>query len=253
MEKRPKGSEQEPKKQKILITGSKGTIGTVLLHSLQEDFEIIQLDRETDANDTTEFSADIADPKSLEQAFKKIGKVDCIVHLAASASTETPWEEILRNNIIGTRNIYECARKFEVKKIIFASTTHLVAYEGYPQTSPFGRPIEVNDPPRPDSDYGASKGFGEMLARQYYDLYGIKTICIRIGSVSKDNKPIEPYEKLWLSHNDVAQVFRKALETDIPFGIYFATSDNAEGIYDLTVTKQDLGYNPVDGTRKPKL
>lgn len=250
MEKHPKDLEQEPKKQKILITGSKGTIGTVLLHSLQEDYEIIQLDRQTDVNDTTEFSADIADPKTVEQVFKRIGRVDCIVHLAANASPDAPWEEILRNNIIGTRNIYESARRHGVEKVIFASSTHLVAYKGYPQTSPLGRPITPADPPQPDSDYGTSKGFGEMLARQYYDLYGIQTICIRIGSVSREDKPIEPYEKLWLSHNDTAQVFKKALETDIPFGIYFATSDNVDGIYDLTPTIQDLGYNPVDGTRK---
>lgn len=250
MEEYPKSSEQEPKKQKILITGSKGVIGTVLTKSLAEDFVVIQLDKQIQSNNTTEFSVDIADQEALEEVFQSIGQINYIIHLAANASPEASWEEVLRNNIIATKNIYENAREYGVKRIIFASSTHLVAYEGYPKISPLGRPITPIDPPRPDSDYGTSKGFGELLARQHYELYRIETICIRIGAVSKDNKPIAPYEKLWLSHNDVAQVFRKALETDMPFGIYFATSENEGPIFDISQTKQDLGYSPLDGTRK---
>lgn len=250
MERQPQKIKQEPKKREIIITGSKGVIGTVLTKSLAEDFVIIQLDKQIQPNNTTEFSVDIADQEALEEVFQSIGQIDYIIHLAANASPDAPWEEVLRNNIIATKNVYGCARKYGVKRVIFASSTHLVAYDGYPKTSPLGRPIVASDPPRPDRDYGTSKGFGEMLARQYYDLYGIQTICIRIGSVSREDKPIEPYEKLWLSHNDTTQIFKKALETDIQFGIYFATSDNVDGIYDLTLTKQDLGYNPIDGTRK---
>lgn len=250
MERQYNSEEQVDKKQKVLVTGSKGTIGSILTQSLVEDFGILQLDKQAISNNTTEFAVDISDLNSLDKAFSTMGAVDYVVHLAANPDANAPWDEILKSNIIGTKNIYECARKYGVKKIIFASTTHLVAYKGYPHSSPLGRPIEANDPPRPDSDYGTSKGFGEMLARQYYDLYGIQTICIRIGSVSPEDKPVEPYEKLWLSHNDVAQVFRKALETDIPFGIYFATSENEGPIFDISQTKQDLGYSPLDGTRK---
>lgn len=53
-----------------------------------------------------------------------------------------------------------------------------------------------------------------------------------------------------LSHNDLAQLFRKALESNIPFGIYFATSDNKEPIFDITKTREYLEYEPMDGTSK---
>jgi NAD+ dependent glucose-6-phosphate dehydrogenase len=251
MERQPRHTEQEPKKGRILLTGSKGTIGTILRESLREEYDIVELDRQATTNEPSEFAADIADEQAVEQVFQNAGPLDCVVHLAASASHETPWEEVVDNNIKGTRTIYECARKFGVPKVVFASSTHLYgAYEGYPQTSPLDRPIAVHDPYRPDSDYGTSKGFGETLARQYYDLHGIQTIGIRIGSVAPDNQQVPPYEKLWLSHRDTAQVFKKAIETDIPFGMYFATSENERPIFDITATRQDLAYMPDDGIKE---
>ena len=197
------------------------------------------------------FTVDISDFDALKAAFAKAQPIDYIIHLAGNPNADASWEDVLKNNIVGTRNIYACARKFGVKKIVLASSTHLVgAYEGYPTKSPFERPITPLDEPRPDSYYGVSKGFGELLAREYYDLYGIESICIRIGSLGDTDQPDSPYEKLWLSYADAAQVFEKALLADVPFGIYFATSDNGDGIYDIATTKKDLGFNPIDGTRR---
>lgn len=246
MEPKPKGIEPEPKKRRILITGSKGTIGKILTTFLSTEFETVGLDL-NGSDDKSEFVSDISDINGLEKTFQRIGNVDSIVHLAASADHLASWEKILKNNIMGTRNIYELARKQEIKRIVFASSTHLYgAYDGYPKTSTLGRPIRVSDSPKPDSDYGVSKGFGELLARQYYDLYGINSVCIRIGAVSSDNVPVPPYEKLWLSHNDVSQIFRLALKSNISFGVFFATSYIPDAIFDITQTRKRLGYKPQD-------
>jgi nucleoside-diphosphate-sugar epimerase len=251
MERQSKSKEREKSTKIILITGSKGRVGQVLTKSLAEDFKIIEIDIRARGDDKEEFNTDISNAKAVDETFKKIGKIDCVIHLAANPDETAPWEEILQNNIQSTKNIYEAARKNGIKKIIFASSTHLFGgYTGYPQTSPLNKPIKPGDYPRPDSDYGTSKGFGELLARQYYDLYGIKTICIRIGAFSNDPLTTGIYEKLWLSPRDATQVFRKAIETKIPFGIYFATSDNKGGIFDISKTKKELGYDPVDGIGK---
>ena len=42
--------------------------------------------------------------------------------------------------------------------------------------------VTTLDPIRPDSDYGTSKAFGEAVARQYHELYGIESICLNILS-----------------------------------------------------------------------
>lgn len=174
-----------------------------------------------------------------------MGKIDSIIHLAGNPDENAPWEDILKDNIIGTKNLYHCAQKFGVRRVIFASSTHLFGrYEEYPDKLS-KQPISVDAPHRPDSYYVISKGFGEDLARYYYDTFGIQTISIRVGSVSKDNSFVRPYHFLWLSHRDAIQVFEKALTSDVKFGAYFAISVKPT-IFDMEPTRKDLGFKPKD-------
>lgn len=118
--------------------------------------------------------------------------------------------------------------RFDVKKAVLASTTYLQGgYKGYPQISPFGFPITLADFLPSDSDYGTSKIFAEALADQFFASHKIRTVCLRIGSVTPNDQPFPPYERVWLSYRDASQVFFKALnalEDKIDFGIYYATS-----------------------------
>ena len=186
-EKAPQVKKESDKKLgRVLITGANGTIGSVLTEGLAKKFDILKLDIVGEENNETTVAVDISNIEALDTAFSKMGHVDSIIHLAANADEEAPWEDVLKNNIIGTRNIYDCAQRYGVKRIVFASSTHLFGmYPQYPdkltETS-----IPVDAQHRPDSYYGISKGFGEDLARYYYDAHGIQTISIRIGSVSKD-------------------------------------------------------------------
>src|SRR4030042_2338329 len=98
----PQSPEQEKKLGRVLITGSKGTIGSLLVCGLTEKFEIVGLDIKGDPNQKTEFIADISNKAALETVFDAMGHVDFIIHLAASADENAPWEEVLENNLIGT-------------------------------------------------------------------------------------------------------------------------------------------------------
>ena len=49
--------------------------------------------------------------------------------------------------------------------------------------------INTRYPAWPISYYGVSKVFGEAIARFYYETAGLESICLRIGSVSKDDNP----------------------------------------------------------------
>ncbi|KKQ18501.1 hypothetical protein A2617_02325 [Candidatus Daviesbacteria bacterium RIFOXYD1_FULL_41_10] len=241
-----------PERKTLLITGSEGTIGLVLAQALASDFNIKTLDRKRRGDERTHFTVDLADMESLQQVISNIQPIDFAIHLAANPDPAAPWEDILRNNITATRNLYECAKIFNIGRIVFASSTHLQgAYEGYPQTSPSGRPLTIADPPRPDSYYGISKSFGELLARKFYDLHSITTICLRIGSVFPDDQPFHPWDRIWLSHQDLVQVFLKALKSPIPFGIYYATSEIEGNPFDLEPTKKDLNYSPQSRLSPP--
>ncbi|HEC77251.1 MAG TPA: NAD(P)-dependent oxidoreductase [Thermoplasmatales archaeon] len=146
--------------KRLLITGSKGLIGSILMKRLKDEFELIGIDIKEIDDGKRHFKVDISDFKQLCNVFEKIDRIDYIIHLAADARVNADWQSILKNNIIGTKNIYECARIYKVKKVIFASSNHVTGgYEGIPpRLHKLKNPplIKVTDPIRPDSDYATS-------------------------------------------------------------------------------------------------
>lgn len=242
-------------KSQILITGSRGLIGQILVKALFDKFGIYELDI-IGRSRGRYFKADVSNLQKLELVFKKIPRLYSIIHLAAESSMDGTWESVLKTNIIGTRNVYECARKYGVRKVVFVSSNHVTgAYEGLPaklhkQKKP--KIISVNDPIRPDSYYGISKIFGEAIARQFFELHKISSICLRIGSVIKDDNPTRNKRHLrtWLSYRDLVQLVEKSLISKIPFGIYYGVSNNTGRFWDISNVKRELGYKPRDNASR---
>ena len=238
-------------KQTALITGSEGIIGIILKRALASKYNILGLGRRK-LNMDNYFQADIVDLKNLESVFNRMGKIDVLIHLAGNPHDDAPWESILKNNIIGLRNIYEMAKRFSIPRVVFASSNHTTGcYEGIPpalhkQENP--PMITVEDAIRPDGDYGSAKVYGEAVARQFYDLYGIESICLRIGTVREHDDPTreERHMKTWLSHRDLIQLVQKAIESDVEFGIYYGVSNNLGRFWDISNAERELGYIPQD-------
>jgi len=78
--------------------------------------------------------------------------------------------------------------------------------------------------------------------------------CIngKIWRVLEDDNPnhSERTKKTWLSHRDLIQLVKKSLYTDIGFGIYYGISNNKDRFWDVSNTKKDLGYMPIDDESK---
>jgi nucleoside-diphosphate-sugar epimerase len=152
---------------------------------------------------------------------------------------------VLENNIIATYNVFEAARLTGVKRIVFASTNHVMGM--YDRDHQW--PIYADQPVRPDSLYGVSKAFGENLGRFWYDQYGISVICLRIGWMLPEPKD-DISRWMWLSPRDCAQVVSRALETDLGFGVFYAVSANSRRHWDITDTIERLGYRPQDDAER---
>ncbi len=238
-------------KQTALITGSEGIIGAILKRALASKYNILGLGRRKLDIDNY-FQADIADLKNLESVFNRMGKIEVLIHLAGNPHDDAPWESILKNNIIGLRNIYEMAKRFSIPRVVFASSNHATGcYEGTPpalHNQDHPNMITVKDAIRPDGDYGSAKVYGEAVARQFYDLYDIESICLRIGTVREHDDPTreERHMKTWLSHRDLIQLVQKAIEADVKFGIYYGVSNNTGRFWDISNAERELGYIPQD-------
>lgn len=238
---------------RLLITGINGLIGTVLHKALQKNHEVYGLDQEGPFSDRVVL-ADIAEYGQASAAVQRFRPLHAIIHLAGDPRVDATWDSVLRSNIIGTRNIFEAAREHEVPRVVFASSNHTTgAYQGFePGSYTFTEPnppmVSPEDPVRPDSEYGVSKVFGEALARYYSDRWGVKAICLRIGSVLKDDDPTKGPQnrRIWLSHRDLIQLVEKSLSTNISFGIYYGVSKNKGAFWDISNARADLGFEPLD-------
>lgn len=253
--------------RRVLVTGAEGVIGTAVRRHLAGRYELHALTR--GPADFPSHVADIADLEAIRPAF---AAMDAVVHLAASPAVDTPWPDILRNNLIGTYHVYEAAREAGVRAIVFASSNHTIGMyelEGAPAI------YELDDPRvydhtaelRPDSLYGVSKIYGEALGRLYHDRHGLRVYNLRIGTVRADDDPRSPtvpegsfwldltpeekYKRLratWLSQRDCAELIAACLEaTGVGWATVYGISDNPRRFWDLAHARGVLGWTPRDG------
>jgi nucleoside-diphosphate-sugar epimerase len=238
---------------KLLITGSQGLIGNILWQNFADEFDLYGVDTCLTKSTDHLFRADISNFEQLQTAFEKINSLDYVLHLAADPRPNGDWQSICVNNIVGTRNVFEMAKQFHVKRVVFASSNHVTgAYEGFPpslytQLNP--RLITPQDPIRPDGYYGVSKATGEALARMYYELYGLESICLRLGLILKGDDPSgnAHYQSIWLSHRDLVQLVKRSLLADVKFAIYYGVSNNQKRFWDISNAIEEIGYKPEDG------
>ena len=243
--------------KKVLITGMSGLIGGLLRRHLEGlgGYELSALNRRP-VDGVECFRADIADLEAIKPAFE--GK-DVVVHLAACLNLDD-WEENLSGNVIGAYNVYEAARLAGVKRVVFASSGNTV--RGFMVEPPYdaiaaGRydevpenfPLLTHEMVRPQSLYGVGKVWGEALGRHFSDAYGFSVLCVRIGRVRPDNRPVDPIDySIYLGHRDVVQILQKCMDApdDLRYDIFFAVSNNKWGHRDLEHPRQVVGYVPQD-------
>ena len=236
---------------KILITGNTGRIGRVLADQLRTEHSIRGVSLEPDWQmDGVEYLHGSTTDRSLIE--RCVEGMDIVIHLAADPRPEAEWESIRAANIDGTYQVVDAAQKAGVRRVIYASSNHITG--GYTDT---WTPMTVDMPVAPDSLYGVSKAFGEALGRYYSQYHGLSFVSLRIGNFNEENHPRVPIPLsevdsrqlvlMWISHRDLVQLFRKTIEVkELHYGVFYGTSGNSGGIWDLRNAREILGYEPED-------
>ncbi len=226
---------------RLLLTGAAGGLGKVLrprLATLCNTLRLSDVSSLGDAAPNEELMpCDLGDCAAM---LSLLDGVDSVVHLGGM-SIDGSFEPILNANIRGVYNLYEAARVKGTKRILFASSNHVVGFHKQSER------LDADALLRPDGNYGMSKAFGEAASRFYFDRYGIETVCMRIGSSFP--KPIDRrMMSTWLSFDDLTSLVTCALlAPTVGHTIVYAASDNKLSWWDNSKAAH-LGWTPKDSS-----
>ena len=175
------------KNTKVVITGGAGFIGSHLADELAAGNAITIIDDLStgrleniaglvDKEGVTFIRGSILNLDLLEQVFNG---VEFVFHQAAITSVPRSIENpSLTNevNITGTLNVLLAARKNNIKKVIFASSSSV-----YGDTPVL--PKREDMAPNPQSPYALTKLVGERYCHVFYSIYQVPIICLRYFNV----------------------------------------------------------------------
>ena len=170
---------------KILVTGGAGFIGSHVVDLfVAQGYEVVILDdlstgRTSNLNPAAKFyQMDIRSPQ-IREIFET-EKPDYVSHHAAQMDVRRSVAQPLFDadiNILGSINLLEIAKDFQVKRFIYISTGGAVYGE------PESLPCDESHPINPICQYGASKHTVEHYLYMYNVNYGLKYTVLRYPNV----------------------------------------------------------------------
>lgn len=169
----------------VLITGGNGLLSSWITYYLaQKGKKIISFDLRprtfdylAEYHEQISFvQGDVLEWSHLLPVFlSRSGDIEGIIHTPAEMASPRYWNNPYRStvlNVLGTLNLLELTRLFQVPKFLYISSG---AVYGEVKDSP----SELTHPVNPSDLYGAGKVGAEFITLQYGNHYGIDTRVIR--------------------------------------------------------------------------
>lgn len=180
-----------------LVTGGAGFIGSHLVHALlMQGDQVRVLDNFSSGchenligigGPLEILEGDLRDTRLVAEAVKGI---DCIFHEAAFISVPKSLIEpqyCFDENVQGTLNLFEAARKAGVQRIVIASSAAVYG-------DSLNLPLREDDLPSPRSPYAVSKLINEVYANYYTRIHSLPIVSLRYFNVyGPRQSPISNY------------------------------------------------------------
>lgn len=169
---------------KVLVTGGAGFIGSHIVDALVgSGFRVSVADdlstgRFENINPGVNFYRVGVESADFEEAIAR-ERPDAVVHQAAQVDVQRSLREPLADagiNILGAINLLEACRRYNVGKVVYASSAAVYGNPAY-------LPVDERHPVEPQSPYGASKFGVEHYLRIYSEVYGVGYTVLRYANV----------------------------------------------------------------------
>ena len=172
----------------ILVTGCAGFIGFHLSERLQSPVTGVDCFTDNYPRELKEANLSVLKKNKnfsfLEKDISNLQPSDIhspslIFHLAALPGVRPSWRDFpdyVHNNITATQNLLELARKADVQRFIYASSSSVYG-------NSLTYPVTESSPANPISPYGLTKLVGEQLCSIYAKTYGLSVCMPRFFTV----------------------------------------------------------------------
>ena len=175
------------KKIKSIVTGGAGFIGSNLVDRLvKEGHKVIVLDNFVSGKKSNLshhlkknvkiIRIDISNTKKLYKYFKDVSYVFHLAGLAEIVPSIKNPKKYFINNVLGTLNVLEAAKKVKVKKFIYAASSSCY---GSPKKIPTSETDKINT----QHPYAFTKYLGEEAAIKYAKFFNMPNISCRFFNV----------------------------------------------------------------------
>lgn len=226
--------QQQPARPRILVTGGAGKLGKVCVADLlAHNYDVFVVDT-VPVEGVPGIIADLADFGQTLDALSSVGQeiyagvapqaFTAIVHLAAFPTPrQYPDAHLFQNNLMGTYNVFEAARRLGIHQVIWASSETTLG-EPFDEAAPYA-PVDEDYPLRAKSAYALAKVLMEDMARQFcYQTPTMKLVGLRFSNVMEpadyakfpayNDDPEQRKWNMWsyIDARDGAQAIRKAIE-----------------------------------------
>jgi GDP-4-dehydro-6-deoxy-D-mannose reductase len=180
---------------RALVTGMTGFIGSHLAEFLlKKELEVFgtvwdktELKNVEGIKDKVRIlECDIRDDARVKEIIEEV-KPERVFHLAAQSFPTVSWDEPVRTldtNVMGTAHIFEAVRKCDLDTIILVACSS--AEYGFVSENEV--PVKESHLLLPLHPYGVSKVAQDLLAYQYHQNFGIKTVRARIFNTTGPRK-----------------------------------------------------------------
>jgi dTDP-glucose 4,6-dehydratase len=191
---------------RVLITGSKGVVGTWLTQILESrGLEVFGVDLHHAVGETgweqrmstvpgKYCRCDVSDFRQLERVFERHGPFDFVYHAAAEFGRwngEDFYEQVWRTNAIGTKHIIRLQEKLRFKLVHFSSSEVYGEFnEVMTESTLEAHPIEQLN------DYAISKRVNELQIRNSTKYHGTETVVVRLFNTYGPGEWFHPYRSV---------------------------------------------------------